>query len=170
VSRTTHLTSHHPRLMTKPEVLAAIIDELKRGFENLSRAAAQSRESATDPESKNDGKYDTRSTEANYLADGQARQAAEIAEAAAAFEQLKVRKFNPADPIALGALVEIEIMGERDCFFLGPASGGLEISLGEETITVLTPESPLGQNLIGRHAGDQTTTPTTPTARILSVR
>ena len=153
--------------MTKHEVLAAILDELKRGFENLSRAATQSRESATDAESKGDGKYDTRSTEASYLADGQARQAAEVAAAAAAFEQLEARDYDPTDPIALGALVEIEIMGEREWFFLGPASGGLEVSLGEETITILTPESPLGQNLLGRHSGDQTTAPD---AKIISVR
>lgn len=109
---------------------------------------------ATDPGSKAESKYDTRSLEESYLATGQARQVKELAHALRIFENLRPRDFAQGEAIAAGALVDVERDGARLLFFLAPSSGGLEIThLGRE-ITLLSPESPLYQNLLGKRAGE----------------
>ena len=68
--------------------------------------------------------------------------------------------------IDFGALVELEISGEVEWFFLAPAGGGTEVQHEGATITVITPESPLGSQLLGSRAGGQVKVPP---GRILSV-
>ena len=109
---------------------------------------------ATDPGSKAEGKYDTRSLEASYLAVGQARQVDELAEAVRIFDGLALPDFGANDPIDAGALVEVELAGEVSWFLLVPASGGLEVSHEGREITLLTPASTLYQKLVGLAVGD----------------
>lgn len=114
----------------------------------------QLRQAATDPGSKAESKYDTRSLEASYLAVGQARQVEELARALRHFESFHPPSFGAGEAIAAGALVELRTPGGRAWFFLAPAGGGLEVSIGQDTITLLSPESPLYQNLLGCRVGD----------------
>ncbi len=109
---------------------------------------------ATDPDSKAEGKYDTRSLEASYLAAGQARQVDELAEAVRIFEAFAPQDFSMEDPIEMGALVEADIRGETSWLLLVPAAGGMIIEMDGQEITLLTPASALYQNLLGTRAGD----------------
>ncbi len=143
----------------KSALLDQIRTELRSRLELLSRAAMEAHAAATDPGSKAEGKYDTRSLEASYLAAGQARQVDDLAEAVRIFDGLTLPDFGKADPIDAGALVEVEIAGETSWFLLVPAAGGLEVFHGGREITLLTPESPLYQNLIGLSAGDSLDAP-----------
>lgn len=54
---------------------------MNQEHEALSKALADSSAAATDPDSKAEGKYDTRSLELSYLAAGQARQAGALLDA-----------------------------------------------------------------------------------------
>jgi transcription elongation GreA/GreB family factor len=86
---------------------------------------------------------------------------------------MTARDFKAGEPIDLGALVEVEADGERSLYFIGPKGGGLEIKHGRQEITVISPQSPLGQNLTGKKAGDGWTAPAGKAAvkhRIASVR
>ncbi len=154
------------RSTLKPAIIAAIRAALKSEFDSYQNASLQTRQSGSDDESRADGKYDTQSTEANYLADGQARQAEEIAQAAATYAAMESRDFKVFHSVDIGALIELDIQQQSQWFFLGPASGGLEIEVEQQTITVITPDSPLGQQLIGRHTGDHISSPK---AEILSI-
>lgn len=145
--------------MQKSTLLQAIVEALRAEFDSLLQSSKSTRATGNDPHSKAEGKYDTRSTEENYLADGLARQAQAALEAAAAFERLELPDFAGGAPIELGALVELEFPDEKSWFFLGPAGGGTEVVWGKRTITVLTPESPLGGQLRGRRVGDVTNAP-----------
>lgn len=145
--------------MKKEEILEAIIEKLQAEFRELQHASDEARTGAGDDETRADGKYDTQSTEANYLADGQAMLAAQVAEAAEAFVGMTVRDFGPDEAADLGALVEVRLAGEKCWFFLGPASGGLEVTVDGREITVVTPEAPLGGQLMGAKAGDKTAGP-----------
>jgi transcription elongation GreA/GreB family factor len=53
--------------------------------------------------------------------------------------------------------VELESDGVRPVYFIGPRNGGLEVSYHRREITVITPQSPLGQNLMGKRAGQRWT-------------
>jgi transcription elongation GreA/GreB family factor len=66
-----------------------------------------------------------------------------------------VRRFGPKDAIGLGALVELEMRGERSLYFTGPCAGGTEIEHEKKAVLVITPRSPMGQNLAGRKQGDR---------------
>ncbi len=84
--------------MKKSKIIEVVLEHLRADFERRHAAARRTREQGNDAESKSEGKYDTRSTEENYLA---------------------------------------------------------EVVWNKKTIVVLTPESPLGAQLIGRRAGER---------------
>jgi hypothetical protein len=152
--------------MNKSKIVANILDRLREEFESRSRVSKITREGGNDAGSKAEGKYDTLAIEENYLADGLARQALAAAEAIAEIEKMPPRTFSKDDPIDLGALVEIEFPGAREWFFLAPSGGGTEVQHEGTPVTVITPESPLGSQLIGSRVGGRTTAPA---ARIIRV-
>lgn len=159
--------------LNKSQLLKLIVAALSESLEVLTKAARASHAEATHESSRAESKYDTRGLEAAYLAGGQARQAREIQDSIELYQAMTVRDFKAGEPIDLGALVEVDADGERSLYFVGPKGGGLEIKHGRLEITVITPQSPLGQNLTGKKAGDGWTTGAGKAAvmyRIVSVR
>ena len=141
--------------MNKRALIKKITARLTEELQVYFRAAQFSRAEATHESSKAESKYDTRGLEASYLARGQSKQAAELEAAITEFEKLPLRKFGPDDPIHLGALVELEVGGENLFYFIGPRAGGTEILHDKQEILVITPQSPLGEQLIGQKQGAQ---------------
>jgi hypothetical protein len=139
--------------MNKTLILEAIAGALHAEFDSLRVTSQKTRAAGNDSESKAEGKYDTRSTEDNYLADGLARQAHAAAQAAAAYDNFLPLSFGPDSAIDVGALVELTFPNETHWFFLGPAGGGIEVICEGVSITVLTLESPLGKQLAGLKTG-----------------
>jgi transcription elongation GreA/GreB family factor len=140
--------------MNKTQLRKKIVAALSQSLGILGRAARASHAEATHESSKAENKYDTHGLEAAYLAGGQARQAKELLDSIATYESLMIRDFAPGDAIDLTALVEMESDGAKGWYFIGPKNGGLEVKMGRNEITVITPQSPLGQNLMGKKAGD----------------
>ena len=140
--------------MNKRALIKKIIARLTEELEVYFRAAQASRAEATHEQSKAENKYDTRGLEASYLAHGQSRQAAEIQAAIAAFEKLDARTFKAGEPIDIGAFVELELNGEKTSYFIGPRAGGTEVLHEKREVLVITPHSPLGEQLVGRKQGD----------------
>jgi hypothetical protein len=143
----------------KHQVLEQIRGELRARLERLSKAAYEAHAAATDPGSKAEGKYDTRSLEASYLAAGQARQVDELAESVRIFEGLSLPPFEPGEEIDAGALVEVELAGETALFLLVPVAGGMDIEHEGGEITLLTPASGLYRNLLGMRVGESLDAP-----------
>ena len=137
---------------------AALLDRIRKHLndrlDRLSQAARDAHAAATDPGSKAESKYDTRSLEASYLASGQAKQVDEAADAVGLFANLKLPDFDIDDPIDAGALVELDLDGESTHFLLVPAAGGVSIEDEGREITLLTPASGLYRKLLGRKVGD----------------
>jgi transcription elongation GreA/GreB family factor len=141
--------------MKKAQLLKRIVESLTENLAVLQKAARASHEEATHESSKPENKYDTRGLEAAYLAGGQARQAKEILDAIKLYEAMTARDFATNEPIDLAAVVELDTDGTRATYFIGPKSGGLEVDFQRREIIVITPQSPLGQNLMGKKAGDR---------------
>ena len=141
--------------MNKRALIKKITAKLTNELGIYFRAAQFSRAEATHESSKAESKYDTRGLEASYLARGQSRQAAELEAAIAEFEKMPVKKFGADDPIGLGALVELENGGEIFFYFIGPRAGGTEVLHDQKEILVITPQSPLGEQLLGKKAGER---------------
>ncbi|MEP4078846.1 hypothetical protein [Haloferula sp.] len=138
----------------KAALLDRIRDHLSLRLDRLSQAAQDAHAAATDPDAKAESKYDTRSLEASYLAEGQAKQVDDAADAVGIFSTLTLPDFEMNDPIDSGALVEVDLDGEPSYFLLVPAAGGVAIEDEGREITLLTPASVLYRKLLGRKLGD----------------
>jgi hypothetical protein len=154
-------------MVDKAQILRGILDRLSAEFEADRATSKMTRAAGNDAETKSEGKYDTRSTEENYLADGLAKKAFAAAQSAKAYRDLPADDFGSDQPIDIGALVELSFDGERSWFFLGPAAGGMEIECEGRVVTVITRGSPLGDQIYRKNVGDWTSSPR---ARIESVR
>ncbi len=143
--------------MKKGQLIKQIIASLSESVGLLEKAARASHAEATHESSKAESKYDTRGLEAAYLAGGQARQAKEILDLIELYGALATKDFAPDEAIDLTALVELDANDTRSIYFIGPRNGGLEIEHQRKEITVITPQSPLGQNLMGKKAGQRWT-------------
>lgn len=142
--------------MTKADLLQSIIAALAADLATLTAAAKQAHAAATHEECLPDNKYDTTALEASYVAQGQANRAAEIRRALERYRSLTLRSFDVRTPIRLTALVTLEAGDGRTMqVFVGPDAGGLKVGQGEAECTVITPESPLGQALLGRICDDE---------------
>lgn len=135
-----------------------ILEELRRELARQKSAADLARDEAISEESQPENKWDTHSQEAAYLAEGQARIAGEISENIELYATLPLPDFKADAAIALGAVVALTADAadprRATWYFVGPRAGGLEIAAEGRTFLVLTPQSPLGRQLIGRHVGD----------------
>ena len=65
-----------------------------------------------------------------------------------------MRTFADGEVIGIGALVELENGGGNFFYFLGPRAGGTEVVHDKKEILVITPHSPLGEQLLGKKSGD----------------
>ena len=143
--------------MEKKRLIKQIIARLSESLVVLEKTARASHAEATHESSKAESKYDTHGLEAAYLAGGQARQAKEILDSIKLYETLLAKDFAADEPIELTALAELEAGGKRSFYFIGPKNGGLELKHQRKEITVITPQSPLGQDLMGKIAGQRWT-------------
>ncbi|MNH32464.1 Transcription elongation factor GreA [compost metagenome] len=67
-----------------------------------------------------------------------------------------LRDYDPARGIQIGSLVILEDeAGAQRQVFLGPEAAGLKIGEADALVTVITPRSPLGQQLIGKKVDDE---------------
>ena len=145
--------------MNRTDVIRAIIQELESQLETATAASRQAAETATDEESKAETKWDTQGLEASYLAAGQAEQARVIGESIQTLNGFLSELPDAQGRVMAGTLVECELGGIRDWFFLSPVGGGLEIEAGGTDVTVITPQSPLGSRILGKERGAAFTLP-----------
>ena len=137
---------------TKQEVVAALRDALNAELHAVESGAAMARDEASSAETRSEGKYDTRATEASYLARGQAWRVAELRQLAAWYQL-----FDPNLPLnpptaQVGALVEVD-GPRRELLFIAPVGGG-RIELHGVSVRVISPSSPMGEGLLELEAGD----------------
>ncbi|MCZ6674915.1 MAG: transcription elongation factor GreAB [Verrucomicrobia bacterium] len=150
--------------MDKLVVIDKVIKILEREIELGTKASREAFDAATDEDAYSEGKYDTRSLEASYLAGGQAQIVKELGEALQGFSLLRAQHFiePPSKQIGLGSLLEIERKGSTGWYLLGPGGGGLSLQVEDKEITVLTLHSPLGNAVVSKLEGDTADMPEGP--------
>ena len=144
--------------MKKSALLKAIVARLEAELALSLHAARNAAAGATDEQNKAENKYDTRGLELSYLAAGQGRKIAEAEATLEQFRTLALRDFGPLDPIDLSALITLESGPAADppaLYFLAPRGGGTEVRCAGRAVLVITPQSPLGQELLGRRTGER---------------
>ena len=140
--------------MAKSETFQSVLVAYAAQVERLKKAADAAHADSTSEEMKAEGKYDTRGTEAAYLAEAQVTQARKAQEGLAALQDFSPKDFDEDDEIGLGALVEVEKGGELSYFFLLPHGGGVTMDHHGFELTVISQQAPLYEQLIGCRVGD----------------
>lgn len=132
----------------KRTILNAILKELERERSRQQGANEQSNKGAMYSAPTAEKQRDTTGLEAAYLAHGYAKQCATLAKQIEELKALEIEDFTGQE-IDVGALVEVEVNGEIDLYMLLHCGGGCEVTVDGCLITVITPESPLGEALMG---------------------
>lgn len=138
--------------LDKSLVVTALRAEIESELAGVESMAAMARDEATSAETKAEGKYDTRATEASYLARGQAWRIAELRKLSAwlATERACAPLANPVVQVA--ALVSVE--GARsEWVYVAPIGGG-KATVEGCTINIISLASPLGSAMEGLEDGD----------------
>ncbi len=139
----------------KRALLAKLLAHVDAERATMQRAHDDARIAATHAEAKPENDKDTRALEASYLAAGQAARVAELELAAKVLGGLELRAFDASTPIQSSALVTLEDDdGIESSFFVAPHGGGVKLEAEGRAVQVVTPQSPLGQALLGRAQGD----------------
>jgi hypothetical protein len=138
----------------KRALIARLREEIGRTVATLARAAQDAREAATHEDAKPENDKDTRAVEAAYLAGAQADRARELDRVSAALAALDLRRFGPDDAISATALITLDQGGTLHHYFLAPVGGGMRVSMDGVEVSVITPQSVLGRELLGKAAGD----------------
>ncbi len=142
--------------MNKRALIKKIVAKLTEELQVYFRAAQFSRAEATHESSKAESKYDTRGLEASYLARGPvqtSRRARSRHHRIRKAARQNVRRERP--PLIWARSWNWRPDGESTFYFLGPRAGGTEILHDKKEILVITPQSPLGEQLMGKKSGDQ---------------
>ena len=135
--------------MNKSLLLEAIVGEITSALNNSLAAAEEARATATNKENAAENKYDTLGLEAAYLAHGQSERVVQLEKDMAVYVSLREHLKDHAI-VEVGSVLKLEHeTGETRFLFIGPASGGLVVSLGGVSVIVITPGSPLGKALLG---------------------
>ena len=141
-------------MIQKSQILAAIVEKLNRELQTIEQSAQSALEAATHEESKAEDQHDTRGLEASYLARAQATRAAELNRLLLIFKLFPIREYTQADPIVPGALICLELNEKPSLYFLVTHGGGTLIEVNSQAIQLITPQSPLGDALLGKKQGD----------------
>ena len=154
--------------MDKERILMAVLSELEEDLRRQLAAQETAAAGATHVEAKAETKWDTCGLEQSYLARGHAQQFEALAK-----QVEELRAFSAPDfsgkPIGAGALIEVEMGGERMVFILLNCGGGIELTVDRHAITVITPESPVGAALLGKKLGQTYSFRSGDEGKILSV-
>lgn len=138
----------------KRTLLSQVIAELEHERDTLLSAHRATAEGATHEENRAEGDKDMRSTEASYLARGQALRVAELGEELLRLSAVEPRAFAADEPVAQAALVRLASASGPLRVFLLPAGAGTRVRSAGVEARVVTPASPLGSALLGARAGD----------------
>ncbi|WP_240807826.1 GreA/GreB family elongation factor [Polyangium spumosum] len=147
------------------EVCARLSEELG----TMARIAQDAAAAATHEENKPENDKDMRSTEASYIARGQAERARELERSVALLSSITVRSFGAGEGIAATALVTLLHRGSKLVCFVLPAAGGQRVKVGATEVQVVTPTSPLGAALMGLSEGDEAEVPTPQGTKVYEV-
>lgn len=139
--------------MDKHILLKQVLRELDGELRGQREANEKAASAATHSEAQAKSKWDTCGLEQSYLARGHAMQYEALAKQVEALRNFRIPDYND-QPIGVGAIVELEQGEESGCYFVLNCGGGIELALDEEVITVITIQSPVGQALRDKKAGE----------------
>ena len=139
---------------SKSDLIKQVIDALSLDLAVLRKAALETHTSSTDSQSKQEGKYDTQGIESAYLAGAQAEKVIDLEEHISKLQQISGHDLADNAPIAPGAMIVVSTDEDDLSYMMLPAGGGMSLASQGLDFIVVTPDSPIGAALLGKHVGD----------------
>lgn len=140
--------------MNKIELFKKLKSEIDKQLQLAIDSVQVTLDVATHEENKPENKYDTRGLEASYLARAQSERVLDLKAVKIAIDSMKLRDFSQGQPIAISALIQLETDAKNLWVLLLPKGGGQSLEYNGLAIKVITPESPMGAQLIGKTVDD----------------
>jgi Transcription elongation factor, GreA/GreB, C-term len=144
----------------RSKLLRALRAHVEQELAEVRRIARESAEAATHEENRPENDKDMRSTEASYLARGQAERAKSLETSLRILSNLSLAATNGQRAVAAPALVRLteSRRGQSSVdhrFLLVPTAGGVTLSDEEwGAVKTLATTSPLGSALLGAEMGE----------------
>ena len=139
-------------LLDKAKVVAALLAQVRAELDGMEAVAEAARDEATSSETKAEGKYDARATEASYLARGQAWRVLALRKQVAWLSSEAPLRALSEPMVQVGSLVTVE--GPRtDLLFVAPIGGG-RVDVEGQTVLVISPSAPLGEAMVELEVDD----------------
>ena len=120
----------------------------------MEQMVSMSRDEATNAETRPENKYDTRATDASYLAAGQGQRLIELTQLSDWVARLDPTA-APAATVAVGSILGMGSNGRVRWVLLAPMVGPT-LQVCDAELSVISTVSPLGRALLGLEAGDTT--------------
>jgi transcription elongation GreA/GreB family factor len=140
--------------MNREEIIQIILDELELNLNSLIDSTKDASDHASHEDAQAKSKWDTQAIEASYLAAGHAAKAKKLLEDIQSIHGMLADIEDHQEQVFAGSVVKCSINKSVEYFFVSSYGGGLETTFKGLTITVVSPKTPLGQNLIGSKVGD----------------
>ncbi|SMF76705.1 GreA/GreB family elongation factor [Pseudobacteriovorax antillogorgiicola] len=141
--------------MNKKNLLEKIICELEQRLVILTHSAADADRESQQEQNVPLSQIDHRALEASMLASAQLERVREAQQVIQVYRQLPVRPFQLGDEVQPSALVELEHDGRSYYVFLGPQGAGTVVDFDGHPVEVITPHSPLGEELLEKQVHDE---------------
>jgi transcription elongation GreA/GreB family factor len=145
--------SHVDKHTLVAQLVERLRETLRVAEQARDAAEEEAREGATPAEKREDART---ALEFQSLAKGQAQRATRARTELATLDGFRPRPLERDEPVALGAVVEVEHEGGGFTIFLAPVGAGEELAGpgGDGFLSVVTPASPLGRAVLGRRVGE----------------
>lgn len=139
---------------TKEDFLKALRAHLESEIATMRRLALDAAEAVTHEDNRPESDKDMRSTEASYIARGQAARVLDL-ERELGLVVAMASALSSNDSITTGSLVLLRSQGKVSRYFLVPSAGGIALQVEGMVAQTLSIKSPLGSVLLEASVGDE---------------
>jgi len=139
--------------------IQTILERLDSELKTAERGRATAQHDANEAEGAMISRYDTFKEEAQYLMGGFDKRIREINQKISLLRQVAEAKYPTDQSAVAGSLVTVEGKSGSLIYLLLPAGGGETVEIAGRSVLVVTPQSPVGRQLLKKRIDDQLTLP-----------
>lgn len=146
----------HVDQKAKSAFIASVLKKLESNLDEIVRSADAAHGGATHEDAVAKSKYDTHGLELSYLAGSQYERANLLQGEIKSLMESSQKVLDSDAAIGHSSIIEIEDedSGKSKLLFLSPFGAGLDHQWNGKKVTIVSPQSPLGNELMDQYLGD----------------
>jgi len=140
--------------MNKKDVVSKIIEYLQLKIQEAEARVGKAAKSAADAPGSMESWSDKSKDEFTQLASALSKELGPLNNALKKMKEL-LNDASRSDKISVGSLVNIELPNAKSHLFIVPSGGGENITVGKDSIFLLSKDSELAKTILGHKVGDK---------------